>query len=334
MSNEPLINGAEPLARDFSIFAPCETAKQKGLFGKERIMQVDRQVRIILVGSVLALGVASLGGNRLWGEEPSEKLKAPDSVLTPNDHGIAPTAIPAKDRLQARRVDNAVAASFTLPKRAVLNSRQQEAYDNLKDEQEPALRQALDDAAQAKTAEQRKQAATALRDVRAAIRKGIQDILAMSRHKKTGPQSSPVASETSAPGGYTPQNANGSPYAMPEPGSPGPYSGYPGPCGGYGYSSPLSRGCSGVGGYTVVWAWSSSRSKPPSYSCSGYYPDYPGIRECPFSCPLGGGVSGVRSGRWIFSGYDPSYPYNAVLLIQSPGASFSGVRLPNLIRIR
>jgi hypothetical protein len=98
----------------------------------------------------------------------------------------------AAQRLQ----DRAVASAFALPKGVTLNSKQQAAYDELKQAQEGELRQAI----AAKSAK-------AIRDCRAKIRAGIQEILAMpNSEKKAGQSQGQSASQ------YGPEYGSSAPY--------------------------------------------------------------------------------------------------------------------------
>ena len=105
-------------------------------------------------------------------------------------------------------------SAFALPKGVTLNAKQQAAYDQLKADKEPELRQAIDELQNDKSGATA-QAAKKLRDLRAEIRKGINDIV-------YAPTSSPSTSRDSA-GSSGSSTPGGSGYAAPY---PVPYGGY------------------------------------------------------------------------------------------------------------
>ena len=94
-----------------------------------------------------------------------------------------------------------VASAFALPKGVVLNPAQQAAYDDLKQKYEAELRQAFDDVQQADGAAATSAALKEVRESRAKIRAGIQDILAMPYHAAVEKENSGQQSGGSGPQG-------------------------------------------------------------------------------------------------------------------------------------
>ena len=140
----------------------------------------------------------------LPGAEPNTKDEPTAAGAAATGQGTA-----KKDRAVGAR--DPVASAFALPRGVALTAKQQAAYDDLKENNESALRQAFDDAPQAEGATAKAQALREVRECRAKIRAGIQEILTMPYRdatEKGSPQSSGSASEGSRSGGYAPAYGN------------------------------------------------------------------------------------------------------------------------------
>jgi hypothetical protein len=137
------------------------------------------------------------------------------------------------------------ASAFALPKGTTLNAKQQAAFDQLKADKEPELRQAIDDLQNSKTGATAA-AAKKIRDLRNSIRQKINDIMygKLAASGGSGNDSSSASS-------------NG--YSVPYDGYPAPYySGY-WPYGYYPYPYYSPR-------------WRGSRSKNSSGNSNGKTP--------------------------------------------------------------
>ncbi|MGD0783609.1 MAG: hypothetical protein ABSA30_12190 [Candidatus Aminicenantales bacterium] len=260
-------------------------------------MRMNLQIPSIFLASALALGAGLSIGNSLGAEEPGAKAAADDNGLDAkaDDEVLVPPG-EAKRRAQAARVDKDVAAAIALPKGFRLTSEQAAAYEQLKNENEPRLRQAVEDLAQAKTRDERMQAAAALRDVRTEIRKAMRDIPTMPRRAKTGPASDNVASDDSAArGSGSSGNGYGTPYRGYDGASGGMGTGFGGSGytgGGYGiygptpwgyqFNPPYGGGRGGAGGPQrdgpagpMLFDMRGTIGGPPGYYpfCDGWYYD-------------------------------------------------------------
>jgi hypothetical protein len=191
-------------------------------------------------------------------------------------------AAEAKRRGQAARVDKDVAVAFALPKGLRLTSEQATAYAQLKRENEPRLRQAVEDLAQAKTRDERTQAAAALRDVRTEIRKAMRDIPTMSRRAKTDPASVNVASGDSAASGTgSPGIGDGTFYGGASGGTGagfggsgymgGGYRGYGPTPWGYQFNWPSGEGKGSTGGPQRDGPWCLLLENGAVFGAPGYY---------------------------------------------------------------
>ena len=116
-------------------------------------------------------------------------LPSPATAEDDNNKPPAEGDAPAKDAAKVPAKDTAkdtakpkppskdpVATAFALPKGTTLNAKQQAVYDQLKADKEDELRQAIDDL-QKSTSGATAAAAKKIRDLRAAIRQKINDIL-------------------------------------------------------------------------------------------------------------------------------------------------------------
>lgn len=110
-------------------------------------------------------------------------LPSPATADDDNNKQAAGGAAPAKETGKDTAKDaakppskNAIATAFALPKGTTLNPKQQAAYDQLKTDKEDELRQAIDDLQNSKSGVTAA-AAKKVRDLRAAIRQKINDIL-------------------------------------------------------------------------------------------------------------------------------------------------------------
>ena len=102
-----------------------------------------------------------------------------------------------KDSKAKAAADKVVETAFALKKGVSLRPDQQEAYDKLKQEQEPKLREALDKKNQATSSTDKNAAALAVGKIRADVKKQIAAIL-----RQPPPQSSaPRAAATARPRG-------------------------------------------------------------------------------------------------------------------------------------
>jgi hypothetical protein len=135
-----------------------------------------------------------------------------------------------------------VAAAFQLPSGTVLNKQQRGALEKLKEDNGPDLQQAFDAMAQAKTAADRNKAMQDIRDVKATIRSGLNDILSMNGTAAgTGQSANGYSANPGYGYGYVPYYAAQAAYY--------PGAGYPG---NYGY-----------------WAYGPYRNGPPPYYYHG-----------------------------------------------------------------
>lgn len=147
-----------------------------------------------------------------------------------------------------------VALAFALPSGVVLNAKQKTAYEDLKQNNEADLRQAFDDLRQAKTGAETSKALKAIKECKAKIREGIQEILTPSNSADSKSGSGAAGS-----GAYVPQYGYYGGYY--------PYGGgyyYP-----YAYRWPPSSTWHGPkGGYPSGSSKSTSKPKPPPRSSS------------------------------------------------------------------
>ena len=201
------------------------------------------QGNMVDVGGV-AIGVAL--NSPLPGAEDGRKT-------TPTMARRQPKMPARKKKEPAAGARDPVEMAFALPKGVVLNAAQQTAYDDLKQKHEGALRQALYDLQQANDATAKGQARKELRESRAKIRAGIQEILAMPyRDAAAKANSQPSAGSGAVPqygggyGGYNPSYGGYNPGYYPGGYNPGYY-----PSGPYPYSSRYpyssSRGTANTG---------------------------------------------------------------------------------------
>jgi hypothetical protein len=98
-----------------------------------------------------------------------------------------------------------VAMAFTLPHGVTLDAKQQKAYKKLKSQYESPLRSAIGQV-QSKDKDESAKGVKQSREIRAKIKTGIKDILAMSssQPRSTGTQTSTAGSQRAAGGGNCP----------------------------------------------------------------------------------------------------------------------------------
>jgi hypothetical protein len=153
-------------------------------------------------------------------------LTAANSLLAlaadPNADNASPGAAKKKDAAPPAR--DPTASAFTLPRGVTLTPAQQAAYDQLKEEKAPELQQAIDDL-QSSNGNTTAQAMKKVRDLRAEIRKKVNDIAYSNDAGAQNPgQDAQAGSEPS----YA-----ASPYSVGIGGVPFAYGGYPLAYGGY-----------------------------------------------------------------------------------------------------
>lgn len=209
-------------------------------------------------GTMLMLGgmAAVLALNSpLPGADPKAKDDAVDSAAANDDGGAKKKEKPAGGK-------DPVTAAFALPKGTTLIPKQQAAYDDLKQKYEEQLRLAFDDVQHADGAAATSRGLKEIRETKAKIRDGIQDILAMPYREaaeKTNPQSGSSSGAPSSGGYYPNAYPNGYPGGYPgyyPGGYPGYYPGYYPP-----YRSSSTRPSTGS---NSTPARSQSPPKPPS----------------------------------------------------------------------
>ena len=154
----------------------------------------------------------------------------------------------AEPNAKAAGTKGPVASAFTLPKGVVLNPQQQAAYDALKQAEEGELREALDEMHQAEGNDVKLKAAK-VRECRARIRAGIQEIVATPFRDAGNSGERPGGGGSEASGGSG--AAYGSSGAL-YPYQPGYYPRYPyypyGSLRSSGYPYPYPYTGSGTGG--------------------------------------------------------------------------------------
>jgi hypothetical protein len=150
----------------------------------------------------------------LPGAEPNAKDGATDGAAATAGSPLASDPSSPKKKGRANGTKDPVASAFSLAKGVELNPAQQAAYDALKQRYEAPLRQAFDDVQQADDAATTGQALKEVRECRAKIRAGIQDILAMPYREASdkASQSPSSGSEGSASSGSVPQSGNNAGY--------------------------------------------------------------------------------------------------------------------------
>lgn len=153
---------------------------------------------LVLAGSSLLLSAERKGEH----ESPVAKTAGGDDDASPGaaDHGGT------SKKGAPRSARDPVASAFVLPKGVVLNSKQQQAYQKLKSENESDLRKAIDQVADADTAEAKTQAVKEVKERRTKIRAGIQEILSMpyrDDQEKSGDEYAKRRAEEMRHGGYT-----------------------------------------------------------------------------------------------------------------------------------
>ena len=152
-----------------------------------------------------------------------------------------------------KRKGDPAKAAFLLPKHVVLNTKQQQAFDRLKAENEEPLRSAADRLQEATGPREEQEAAKAMKELRAKIRAGIQEILAM-------PYTDAMAKAQRGKNPKSDQYTPGDDTASTPSDSPSPDGGYPrnyGP----GYSYP------GYPGYPPYYPYA-----PGNFPSRGYGP--------------------------------------------------------------
>jgi hypothetical protein len=129
-----------------------------------------------------------------------------DSVRA--EEAVGNAASPGADAAKKPASKDPTASAFALPNGVTLNAKQQAAFDQLKADKQPELQQAIDDLQSSKTASGK--AAKKVRDLRAEIRKKINDIiytpskLSSDAGGNTSNGSSPVYGYNVPYGGYYP----------------------------------------------------------------------------------------------------------------------------------
>jgi hypothetical protein len=242
-----------------------------------KLMHYATVVAFLVVGNQVVAHAADSDPN-------NPAAAATDSSTPPNEKAPAkkPVASPAHDP---------VASAFVLPRGVTLNQDQQAAYDQLKADKEPVLRQAIEDLQSAK-GNGVTQAAKKVRETRAAIHKAITDIVsgaglaspdANKQSKAGGPEGSGSGSNAAQYGGGYPAQGNGAGYGnggyYPAQSYGGyyprsyPYNNYSGKSGdgqsksysgGNGGSSTSVPGKSSNSGSSMSNGTSGGRSYPPS----------------------------------------------------------------------
>jgi hypothetical protein len=188
---------------------------------------------------------------------PAQEVKDDVGTPYPNAGDSAVTKKPAATNWQVRN-DAAVKSAFRLPAGAVLNAQQKEQYDNLKSENEGALRTALERVEAAKDSGERASAADELRELRKKIRTSIQAILG----KAEGPAKPLQTAQDQPAAGQFPSSSEGPPpaeypgyYRRPYSGyNPGYYPAYPG------YYPPYTANPYASGSYTGPSGSSTSKA--------------------------------------------------------------------------
>ncbi len=199
---------------------------------------------------------------------------AKDDNNQPAAAGDAPAKEPAKVPAKAKPPSkDPVATAFALPKGTTLNAKQQAAYDQLKADKEDELRQAIDDL-QKSTSGATAAAAKKIRDLRAAIRQKINDILYGKLAASGGP-------------GNDSASGNSGSYAVPNGGYPAYYGGYPA-YGGYYPYWPY--------GYNPYYSYYNPRWRDPKYkgSTGGPNGNSSGKNSPPPRPPANSSASGAK----------------------------------------